>query len=69
MFGYMDLLIVIKWLTNYTGKTDQAPSIITTMVNMFLGGGAIKGQPFMPANSFIENILMCKLSNVSDSSL
>ena len=43
MFGYMDLLIVIKWLTNYNGKTDQAPSIINTMVAMFLGGGEIKG--------------------------
>ena len=50
LFGYMDLLIVVKWLTNYTGHTDQAPSIITTMVGMFLGGGEIKGQPFLPAN-------------------
>jgi len=54
----MDVLIVIKWLTNYTGHTDQAPSIITTMVGMFLGGGEIKGQPFLPANQFIENILV-----------
>ena len=60
MFGYMDLLIVLKWLTNYNGKTDQAPSIINTMVSMFLGGGEIKGQPFLPANQFIENILACK---------
>ena len=60
MFGYMDLLIVIKWLTNYNGKTDQAPSIINTMVAMFLGGGEIKGQPFFPANQFVENILACK---------
>ena len=43
MFGYMDALIVIKWLTNYNGKTDKAPSIINTMVAMFLGGGEIKG--------------------------
>ena len=60
LFGYMDVLIVVKWLTNYTGHTDQAPSIITTMVGMFLGGGEIKGQPFLPANQFIENILVCK---------
>ena len=63
MFGYMDCLIVIKWLTNYTGKTNQAPSIITTMVGMFLGGGEIKGQPFMPANTFIENILVGKYTS------
>ena len=62
MFGYMDFLIVVKWLTNYTGKTDQAPSIINTMVAMFLGGGEIKGQPFIPANTFVENILARKHS-------
>ena len=60
MFGYMDFLIVVKWLTNYTGKTEQAPSIINTMVAMFLGGGEIKGQPFIPANTFVENILARK---------
>ena len=43
MFGYMDMLIIIKWLTNYNGKTEKAPSIINTMVSMFLGGGEIKG--------------------------
>ena len=62
MFGYMDFLIVVKWLTNYTGKTDQAPSIINTMVGMFLGGGEIKGQPFIPANTFVQNILARKQS-------
>jgi len=38
MFGYMDILILIKWHTDYTGIESQSPSIITTMVNMFLGG-------------------------------
>jgi len=28
MFGYMDLLIVLKWLTDYSGHEHQAPSII-----------------------------------------
>ena len=36
MFGYMDFLIVVKWLTNYTGKTDQAPSIINTVGSIVL---------------------------------
>lgn len=43
MFGYMDLLILIKWHTDYTGVESKAPSIITTMVNMFLGGGLPEG--------------------------
>ena len=38
MFGYMDVLIITKWLTNYAGHENMAPSIISTMVSMFLGG-------------------------------
>ena len=39
MFGYMDMLIVWKWLTNWEGRTAGAPSIISTMIDMFLNGG------------------------------
>jgi len=39
LFGYMDMLIVIKWLTNWEGRTATAPSVISTMVDMFLNGG------------------------------
>ena len=41
IFGYMDVLIVRKWLTDYTGKEGDAPSIITFMINMFLRSGEI----------------------------
>lgn len=37
MFGYMDLLIVIKWNTNFTGHEIKAADIKSTMVAMFLG--------------------------------
>lgn len=50
VFGYMDVLIILKWFTNYTGHTDQAPSIIVTIVNFFLNSGEIKGQEFFPHN-------------------
>jgi V-type H+-transporting ATPase subunit a len=36
MFGYMDILIIKKWLTNYQGYESEVQSIITTMVSMFL---------------------------------
>merc|ERR1712216_964522 len=39
----MDVLILIKWHTDYTGIESKAPSIITTMVNMFLGGPLPEG--------------------------
>jgi V-type H+-transporting ATPase subunit a len=29
IFGYMDLLIIVKWLTDWTGNEGSAPSIIT----------------------------------------
>lgn len=41
MFGYMDMLIVLKWLTDYSGDESAAPSIIQTMIGVFLDGGAI----------------------------
>ena len=39
----MDILIVIKWLTNYETVEYKAPSIINTMINMGLNGGKIEG--------------------------
>lgn len=38
MFGFMDYLIIVKWLTNW--ESSLAPSIVTTMIGMFLGLGA-----------------------------
>ena len=43
LFGYMDLMIISKWLTNYKGVEHNAPSIITMMVGLFLEGGKVKG--------------------------
>jgi len=60
VFGYMDLLIILKWNTNYTGITDQAPSIIVTMVNFFLSGGKIVGRDFFPFNTFVSQLLLSK---------
>ena len=40
MFGFMDLLIVLKWLTNYEAiPNSNPPSVITSMITMFLNGG------------------------------
>lgn len=51
LFGYMDLLIIVKWLTDYsTGLVP--PSIITTMINMPLNGGLIPGEPFFGTAEF-----------------
>jgi V-type H+-transporting ATPase subunit a len=41
-FGYMDLLIISKWTTSWSIPA-QAPSIINTMIAMFLGLGTVDG--------------------------
>jgi V-type H+-transporting ATPase subunit a len=49
LFGWMDLLIIIKWLTPWQGDlppgdrldTSQAPAIISIMINMFLKFGDV----------------------------
>jgi len=41
LFGYMDLLIIIKWLQPWTGNESTAPAIIGTMIGMFLKFGEI----------------------------
>lgn len=61
LFGYMDLLIIVKWLTNYEGQEHAAPSIITTMINMALKGGQIDGIPLLgSANSGISIFFLRK---------
>jgi V-type H+-transporting ATPase subunit a len=45
-FGYMILMIFVKWGTDWSAYgTDQAPSIITLMINIPLKGGSTDGQP------------------------
>lgn len=40
LFGFMDLLIVTKWVTDYEKiPNGNPPSVITTMIEMFLNFG------------------------------
>ena len=45
LFGYMIVLIFIKWNTDYTGNTENAPSIITILMNLALKNGSVDGKP------------------------
>lgn len=45
-FGYMNLMIIIKWCTSYS-DTGQAPSIIAIMIDMMLGYGAVNQTPLI----------------------
>lgn len=61
LFGYMDVLIIIKWLTDYTGKEGLAPSIINTMINIPLKGAHIEGQAFISDSATNQNISLVLL--------
>lgn len=44
LFGFMDLMVVTKWLSDYSDDTSKAPAIINAMLNMAMNGG----QPSAP---------------------
>lgn len=55
LFGYMSVLIIVKWLT-FWKNTNQAPSIIAFMINIFLKKGEIMGQPLIGSKQFNEKL-------------
>jgi V-type H+-transporting ATPase subunit a len=60
LFGYMDVMIVTKWFTDYSGKEYDAPSLISLMVGMFIEKGKVTGRPLFIGQKIISNILICK---------
>ena len=59
-FGYMDLMIIIKWLTYYK-DTSAAPSIIAIMIDMMLGMGEVKETPLIGSRVTHEVVNMLVL--------
>lgn len=59
-FGYMDLLIIIKWMTYYK-DTSAAPSIIAIMIDMMLGMGEVKETPLIGSRVTHEVVNMLVL--------
>lgn len=52
IFGFMDLLIIVKWLTNYAAMQGASPpSVISNMIVMCLNFGIppenLKDTPFI----------------------
>lgn len=39
LFGFMDLMVIVKWTTDYSDDTSRAPAIINAMLNMAMNGG------------------------------
>ena len=45
LFGYMDLLIFLKWSVNYEGEEKRAPDIKSYLMNMILKFGKLPPEP------------------------
>lgn len=56
-FGYMCLLIIIKWCTAWENRTHDAPSLLETMTNFFLQPGTVT-VPLYRGQAFIQVILL-----------
>ncbi|RNE96111.1 putative vacuolar proton translocating ATPase subunit A [Trypanosoma conorhini] len=56
-FGYMCLLIVIKWCTPWENRTHDAPSLLETMTNFFLQPGVVS-LPLFKGQAAIQVILL-----------
>lgn len=41
LFGWMDFLIITKWLTIWEGHSNTAPGVVSIMISMFLNFGEI----------------------------
>lgn len=41
LFGYMNVMIFIKWSTDWSNDTSKAPSIISLLMKIFLNGGSV----------------------------
>lgn len=54
-FGYMALMIVIKWLTPWS-NTNDAPSLLETMTNFFLSPGSVTKELY-PGQGGVQGFL------------
>jgi V-type ATPase 116kDa subunit family len=41
LFGYMIVMIFLKWCKDWNGIENRAPSIITLLMNIFLKLGSV----------------------------
>ncbi len=62
LFFYMIIMIFIKWSIDWTKSPTGPPSIISLLMNVFLGGGSVDGKPlFEGQETFNKTILYIAL--------
>jgi len=57
IFGYLCVLIVIKWCTDFTGIENDAPMLLNTLIAMFLSPFSVE-KPLYDGQGVIQNILV-----------
>lgn len=45
LFGYMIIMIFIKWSIDWSSNLDKAPSLVTQLMNIFLKLGSVQDKP------------------------
>lgn len=61
LFGYMIVMIFMKWYTAYE-DTTKAPSIITIMINIFINKGKVSGEKLWSSEAFMDQESFNKLA-------
>ncbi len=56
LFGYMIFMIFVKWSTDWSQDTSQAPNIISILMNIFLKKGSVDGKPLIISTNFQESL-------------
>jgi V-type H+-transporting ATPase subunit a len=46
LFGYLVIVIFIKWYTDFAAEGTEAPSLITLLISMFLSPGTVLAPVF-----------------------
>jgi V-type H+-transporting ATPase subunit a len=62
LFGYMDVMIVIKWVTDWTFVQQDAPALITELINIPLKGGDPGPVPLystISGQTAVHNAILC----------
>eukprot|EP00001_Collodictyon_triciliatum_P018620 03465_4 len=56
IFGYLVLLILLKWSMDWTGRESEAPLLVNTMIDMFLHPGVVTN-PLYPGQAGMQGFL------------
>lgn len=64
LIGFMNVLIITKWMTDWSGNESQAPSVVAIMINMVLNFGDVpeteadRFLPLIPAQAYVCKVLL-----------